>query len=81
MSAAVALAFLLSACSSMPEGPAGRVKGKDSVFQPSTKTRRYYLTVLTPGGEKVRFQVPSDAYSRCYRGSWYRSCLTKKGRS
>ncbi|MDH6449624.1 MULTISPECIES: hypothetical protein [Streptomyces] len=73
-------ALLLAACGELPQGPAGRVIDKDTDYQPATKTSDYFLTVRTPEGEEDEFEVSSDDYDRCYRGSAYPGCIKRTDR-
>lgn len=66
-------------------GPAGRVTDKESrswTTGVKHKTRHYdyELTVTAKDGKSTTFEVSSDHYGRCYRGSAYPSCTTKTER-
>lgn len=84
---AASAAVLLAGCSGLHPGPVGRVVAKDTVttyLHVSSKTGgtnvpifTYYLTTKDPAdGSTARFEVPSEAYDRCYRGSSYPHCTT-----
>lgn len=83
-----AVVFALASCSSdLPEGPAGRVVGKDSdrtcTMTGTGKTRHqtcstdYELTTRDKKGESHEFEVSSDDYDDCYRGSKYPKCTKR----
>lgn len=81
--AAVAVgALLLTACTSLAQGPAGRVVDKDSHTYKIGKTfyTDYYLTTQAEDGTRTEFEVSSEHYDRCYTGSSYPGCLRRTDR-
>lgn len=83
--AVAACALTLAGCSSsLPEGPAGKVTGKDQDrtchMTGTGKTRHetcsydYELTTRDKKGDSHEFEVSSSDYDDCYRGSRYPKC-------
>jgi protein involved in sex pheromone biosynthesis len=79
-----AVALVLTACGSHPQGPAGRVVAKDKDHECHTtgtgKKRHqschweYELTTRDKHGDTHEFEVSSSDYGDCRRGSAYPSC-------
>lgn len=59
------------------QGPPGTVVDKDRDYYASTKSWDYDLTVRTKDGKEVEFDVSSDDYDDCYRGSAYPRCTER----
>jgi hypothetical protein len=65
----------LTGCKEYEPGPAGKVVEKDWDAN-GKRADDYDLTVLTPNGERVEFEVSKEHYDRCYNGSKYPKCTT-----
>ncbi|MGW1029361.1 hypothetical protein ACWD4J_37745 [Streptomyces sp. NPDC002577] len=85
VTAAATLALGLTGCSDQHDaGPAGKVIAKDTDRECKTKgtgkkKRRschteYELTVRTPKGDEVEFDVSSSDYYKCSQDSSYPKC-------
>ena len=72
----VALA-LLNSGDPFPPGPEGTVIDKRS---PDSLAHPRLITVRTPAGRVVEFDVTSDEYDVCFRGSHYPACAKRVGR-
>lgn len=88
VTAAATFALGLSGCSEQHDaGPAGEVIAKHTDQEckrtgTGKKKRRschteYDLTVRTPKGDEVEFDVSSSDYDKCFRGSSYPRCTKR----
>jgi hypothetical protein len=78
IAALAACALALAACGpTYPEGPAGKVVGKDRDYKASTKTYKYELTTRDKAGNEHEFRVSKSDYDDCFHESQYPKCTKR----